>query len=275
MSESNCRRPAYSMRRYLREVDATPLLTPAEERALARRIAEGDPEARDHLVRANLLLVVRIAGDYRGRGLDFDDLVAQGNLGLIRATETFDPDVGVRFSTYAAPWIKQLIRSHVLDRGTFVRLPSYAVTLLAKWRRASETLAAQLGREPGPEEVARALGLSGKKLRIALEAIEADHLARHQEEFGEEGGSRPELIPADERTEAPEDALVREEERSALLACVDRLGGREATILRLRFGLGSVEPLTLQAIGTRLGLTKERVRQLERKALSAVAAGLT
>jgi RNA polymerase primary sigma factor len=274
MSEGDRRRRPRSMLAYLREVDATPLLTPAEERALALRIAEGDPEARDHLVRANLRLVVRIAADYRGRGLDLDDLVAQGNLGLIRATETFDPDFGARFSTYAAPWIKQSIRSHLIDRGRFVRLPSYAITLLTKWRRASEALADRLGREPGPEEIGHALGLSRRRLRIALETIEADHLARHQEAFEEEGGSRPELIPADGRTEAPEDVLAREEERSALMAGVDRLGEREATILRLRFGLGSAEPLTLQAIGARLGLTRERVRQLERKALSAVAAGL-
>jgi RNA polymerase primary sigma factor len=263
------------MRAYLRDIAATPLLTFAEERELALRIANGDVEARDQLVRANLRLVVCLARGFLHRGLDLDDLVAEGNLGLIRATETYDPDVGVRFSTYARNWIKQSIRRHVIDRGKFVRLPNYVVTLLAKWKRTSAGLARQLGRVPSPEEIGRALGLPPKKLRIARDAIQAEYLARHREETsGEREDVLPDSFLADTRNEAAVDVLAREEQLSAVLAGVDRLKERDATILRLRYGLGSGEPLTLNAIGEQLGLTRERVRQLEQKALAEIAAAV-
>jgi RNA polymerase primary sigma factor len=275
MSQAALRGASLGMRPYFREIAATPLLTFAGERELALRIADGDAEARDQLVRANLRLVVCIAQRFLHRGLDLDDLVAEGNLGLIRATETFDPAVGVRFATYAALWIKQSISRHIRERGRFVRLPHYVVNLLAKWKRTSANLARQLGREPSHEEVGEALGLSPKKLRIACEAIQAEHLVRHREETsGEKEGLPPYFFLADPRNEAAVDVLSREEEVSAVLAGVDRLEERDATILRLRYGLGSVKPLTLKVIGEQLGLTRERVRQLEQKALATVGAAV-
>jgi RNA polymerase primary sigma factor len=275
MNQEAPRVSSQEMRSYRREIAATPLLNSSEERDLAHRIAVGDAEARDHLIRANLRLVVYVAGEFLHRGLGFDDLVAEGNLGLIRASETFDPDLGVRFSTYASYWIKQSIRRHVIDRGRFVRLPNYVVTLLVKWKRASAELAGQLGREPSPGEVGRALGLSTSRLRIALEAIQANALGRHQEGMGGEKEDFPlEFFLADTQTANPEEVLVREEELSEILAGLDRLGDREATVLRLRYGLGSEEPLTLAAVGEQLGLTRERVRQLEQKALAVIAAGV-
>jgi RNA polymerase primary sigma factor len=275
MSQEALGGSSQGMQAYLREIMEAPLLTPAEEGELALRIADGDAEARDYLIRANLRLVVCLARRFLHRGLGLEDLVAEGNLGLIRASESFDPAVGVRFSTYAAYWIKQSIRRHVIDRGKFVRLPAYVVTLLAKWKKASAELAVELGRVPTPGEVGQALGLSPKRLRIAHEAIQAEYLSRHREETGgEREGFLQEAFLADTRCENPGDMLDQEEELSAVLASVDRLEERDATILRLRYGLGSAEPSTLAAIGEQLGLTRERVRQLEQKALATVAAGM-
>jgi RNA polymerase primary sigma factor len=275
MSEGIRGHPERGMSDYFREIAETPLLSTSEERKLALRIADGDAEARDHLIRANLLLVVCLARRFLDRGLGLEDLVAEGNLGLLRASESFDPAVGVRFSTYAAYWIKQSIRRHVLDRGTFVRLPAYMVTLLAKWKKASAALAGELGRVPTPAEVGLALGLSTKRVGIALEAIQADYLDRHREGTGGvEEIFRPEFLLTDSRCEAVADVLEREEVMSEILAGIDGLDERESTILRLRFGRGSEAPLTLMSVGEHLGLTRERVRQLEQKALVKVAAGV-
>jgi len=149
---------------YLREINETALLTADEEKMLARRIAEGDRTARDRMVRANLRLVVNIARGYVGKGLALQDLIEEGNLGLLRAVEGFDPNVGTRFSTYASYWIKQSIRRAVMNNGKPIRLPAYMVTLLSKWKRANEVLADRLGRTPTPDEVGQALKLSKKKL---------------------------------------------------------------------------------------------------------------
>jgi RNA polymerase primary sigma factor len=263
------------MNAYLSEIATTPLLTFSEERALALKIAEGDAEARDHLIRANLRLVVCIAHKFLNRGPGFDDLVAEGNLGLIRATKTFDPDFGLRFSTYAAHWIKQAIRHHVIMLGKFLRLPGYVVTLLSKWKKTSATLRFQLGRVPSPEEIGQALGLSTHQLEIARQAIRADYLTRHREKTEElrEGFVLDFVVP-DAQSESVEEVLDREEELSAMRAGIDRLEEREATILRLRYGLDSVEPLTHDVIGKRLGVTRGRVRQLELKAIATVAASM-
>jgi RNA polymerase primary sigma factor len=249
---------------YLAEIDRTPLLTPAAERELAYRIAAGDAAARDRLVRANLRLVVRIARDYRGKGLSLEDLVAEGNLGLVRAAEGFDPAAGCRFATYASYWVKQSIRSALNKTGHAVRLPHYASTLLGQWRRAEAELRDELSRPPEREEVAGRLGLTPKQARVVARAEKAVA-------SGRTGGAEADLgeFVAGEWT-APDAPLADADDRRAALAAVERLGAREATILRLRFGLGGDEPATLQQVGDTLGLTRERVRQIERDALAAL-----
>src|SRR5689334_9411225 len=155
---------------YLQDINSTPLLTADEERELAERVADGDPYARDHMVKANLRLVVNIARGYLGKGLSLEDLIMEGNLGLMRAVEGFDGMMETRFSTYASYWIKQSIRRAVMNQGKAIRLPAYMVSLLAKWRRASAALSERMGRSPTPDEVGKALKLSKKKIGIVTQA---------------------------------------------------------------------------------------------------------
>src|SRR4051794_5527809 len=156
---------------YFAEINDTPLLDAGQERELACRVQDGDAEARDWMVRANLRLVVNIARGYTGRGLDLPDLIAEGNLGLLRAAEGFDPSMNTRFSTYASYWIKQSIKRAVVNTAKTVRIPAYMVELLSKWRRATNKLTDELGRPPAPEEIAKYLGLPKKKLAIIQKAI--------------------------------------------------------------------------------------------------------
>ena len=255
---------------YLYEIDQTPLLTADEEHQLAARIALGDVEARDHLARANLRLVVRIARQYAGRGLSLEDLIAEGNVGLLRAVEGYDPDAGTRFSTYAAFWVKQSIRVALNKSGHAVRLPQYMGTLMAKWRRTEAELRDRLGREPDREEVAARLGLSAKQARAVAKAQKA--VASGQAITDE--ADQAELV-ADGRETAPGDGLAAAEELREILASLGELGEREATVLRMRFGLGGSEPATLQEVGVKLGLTRERVRQIERDSLALLRDRLT
>src|SRR5438094_6401301 len=156
---------------YLREINETPLLNAEQEKQLAYRIEGGDGEARDQMVRANLRLVVNIARGYTGKGLSLQDLIEEGNLGLLRAVEGFDPSMNTRFSTYASYWIKQSIKRALVNTAKTIRIPAYMVELLSKWRRASARLCEELGRTPTPEEIARVLGLAKKKLPIIKKAI--------------------------------------------------------------------------------------------------------
>src|SRR5205823_4381521 len=156
---------------YLREINETPLLNAAQEKELAYRIEDGDHDARDRMVRANLRLVVNIARGYTGKGLGLQDLIEEGNLGLLRAVEGFDPSMNTRFSTYASYWIKQSIKRALVNTAKTIRIPAYMVELLAKWRRASAKLQDELGRPPTHEEVARTLNLPKKKLAIIKKAI--------------------------------------------------------------------------------------------------------
>jgi len=257
---------------YLCEINETPLLSATEERALAERIAQGDPSARDHLVRANLRLVVNIARGYLGKGLAIDDLVSEGNLGLMRAVEGFDGAAGVRFSTYASYWIKQSIRSALMKTGKPIRLPAYMVTLLSKWHRVRRHLAGHLGREPLPEEVGRALGLSKRKLGMAMQALEVANLTPHGEDLAaaSQGVLRERL--ADERTRSPADQLIESDELERVFEHLDGLSEREARVIRMRFGLDPYSAMTLREVGEALELTRERVRQIEREALGRLIA---
>jgi RNA polymerase primary sigma factor len=251
---------------YFRQIKETPLLSAEQERGLARRVAAGDVQARDHLVRANLRLVVRVAQAYQGRGLELADLVAEGALGLIRAAELFDPSAGTRFGTYAVYWIKQSIGRALVNTAPTIRLPAHMARLLVRWHRATAALRGELGRPPTEEEVAERMSLSARKLRLVKDALRTRNAAPPAER-DEDGRALEELV-ADGRGAAPEAALARGEELAKAMRLLEALEPRQREVLRLRFGLGGQGPKTLRGIGERVRLTRERVRQIERQALA-------
>jgi len=257
---------------YLREINETALLSAEDEQELAFRIGEGDIRARDRMVRANLRLVVNIARGYTGKGLGLQDLIEEGNLGLLRAVEGFDPAIGTRFSTYASYWIKQSIKRALINSAKTIRIPAYMVELLSKWRRASSRLTEELGRTPTPEEVARVLNLPKKKLPIIKKAIRI-YNSTPQTDQADAGWSLGEMV-MDERMKTPEDEMVEHDSLNHVLEMLETMDEREATVLRMRFGLDNTEPHTLKEIGERLGLTRERVRQIETEALGRLAESL-
>ena len=262
--------PDSSLASYLSEINETPLLTAHEERVLSARVSQGDLGARDQMVKANLRLVVNIARGFRGQGLPLEDLIEEGNLGLMRAVEGFDGERGIRFSTYATYWIKQSIRAALIRYGKTIRLPAYMVVLLVKWRRTAARLTDELGREPSAEEVGAVLGLSKKKIAMIAVALRTYELTRYEELAEGEETALDALT--DQRGKRPEDCCLASEDWMRVVERLARLGEREAAIIRLRFGLGTEAPLTLREVGERLALTRERVRQLERKALAALTA---
>jgi RNA polymerase primary sigma factor len=264
--------PQSPLETYLREINETALLSSGDEQTLAVAIGEGDAHARDRMVRANLRLVVNIARGYTGKGLTLQDLIEEGNLGLLRAVEGFDPAVGTRFSTYASYWIKQSIKRALINSAKTIRIPAYMVELLSKWRRASSRLTEELGRTPTPEEIARVLGLPRKKLPIIKKAIRIYNLTP-QTDQAEAGWSLGEMV-MDERIRSPEDELVESDNLAHVLQRLDVMDHREATVLRMRFGLDDNEPRTLKEIGESLGLTRERVRQIETEALDKLATAI-
>src|SRR5258707_5909523 len=244
---------------YLREINETPLLNADQEKELAHRIRAQDVAARDQMVRANLRLVVNIARGYTGKGLGLQDLIEEGNLGLLRAVEGFDPNMNTRFSTYASYWIKQSIKRALVNTAKTIRIPAYMVELLAKWRRASAKLQEELGRPPTQEEVAKSLNLPKKKLNIIKKAIRVYNSAP-QSDHPESGFSLDEMI-MDGNTKTPDTEMVEADDLHHVLDLLEKMDKREATVLRMRFGLDDEEPKTLKEIGERLGLTRQRVRQ--------------
>ena len=254
-----------SLNTYLREIRDDSLLSAAEEHTLADAIARGDRDARTRMIQANLRLVVKIAREYVGRGMMIDDLIGEGNLGLIRASEEYDPRFGTRFSTYASYWIKQAIRHALINTNSTIRLPAHMVGLLTKWRRAERSLTKEFGCVPTPEQISQELGLTDSQIQLVEKARKARQL-RLESGGGEDGGGwSPDESPADK--EAPDAGLEAADERQNLLHRLERLDARERAILALRFGLEGELPLTLKEVGKRLGVTREWVRKIEIRAV--------
>ena len=257
---------------YLREITTTVLLAPEEEQELAKAVDAGDMEARDLMIRSNLRLVVNIARGYTGRGLGLLDLIEEGNLGLLRAVEGFDPAMGTRFSTYASYWIKQSIKRALINSSKTIRIPAYMVEILSKWQRASVRLLEDLGRMPTHEEVARLVGLPRKKLSLIKKAILINSLVP-QFDQPEIGWSLNEIV-VDKRRYRPDEAMLASYNLTYVMEQIELMDPRDAAVLKMRFGLCGHEIRTLKEIGTRLGLTRERVRQIEIEVLNRLGESL-
>ncbi|MBI5768089.1 MAG: RNA polymerase sigma factor RpoD/SigA [Verrucomicrobia bacterium] len=252
---------------YLQEIGKTPLLTIEEEVQLARRIRRGDKAARDHMISANLRLVVKIAMDYKDFGLPLLDLISEGNIGLIKAVERFDPRKGGKLSTYAAWWIKQSIKRALANQSKTIRLPVHLVDKIAKMRRTAMALTEQLGREPTDEELAVELQIPTSKV-AHLKSVSV-RPASLDAPIGEDGDSSTfgEIV-GDENAVSPYEGLRDKNQTMDLHELVDSLDRREAEIIKLRFGLGGRDELTLEEVGKKFHVTRERIRQLEYLALS-------
>ncbi|MBC8379589.1 MAG: RNA polymerase sigma factor RpoD/SigA [Planctomycetes bacterium] len=263
-----------TIKEYLSEIDEAPLLTWEQEKELANLVLEdNDPFAREQLVRSNLRLVVNIAKKYSGRGMTLGDLIEEGNLGLLRAVDTFDPDHGVRFSTYSSWWIKQSIKRAILSNAQPIHIPTYMVELINQWRQIYAEQESRLGRTVSLEEMAGAMKVPIRKARAIQEIVSVVD-AGFQYDSVEQNAGLDEAIE-DGRILTPEESLGSNEELVKALHLLDEIEPREANVLRLRFGLNGCEPLTLKEIGKKLGLTRERVRQLQRNALAQLNELLT
>ncbi len=253
------------VRMYLKEIGKIPLLTSEEEIDLARAIEQNDEEARRRLAEANLRLVVSIAKKYVGRGMLFLDLIQEGNLGLIKAVEKFDYRKGYKFSTYATWWIRQAITRAIADQARTIRIPVHMVETINKLIRVSRQLVQELGREPLPEEIAREMNVSEERVREILKI--AQEPVSLETPIGEEDDSHLGDFIEDQDAQAPAEAAAFELLKEQLEDVLDTLTPREEKVLRLRFGLDDGRTRTLEEVGQHFGVTRERIRQIEAKAL--------
>ena len=260
-------------RLYAREIGQVKLLVPQEEVMLAGRVQQGDGAAREQMIKANLRLVVKIAHDFEGYGLPLLDLISEGNIGLMKAIERFDPTKGAKVSTYASFYIKQAMRRAIADDGRLIRLPVYAQEKLLLISRTEARLREVLGRTATDEEVASEVGLTPAKVRrLRVAALQPCSLDAPQD--GEDSNPVADIV-ADEGARSPEENLRQEDLGQLLLELLENLPERERQILRHRFGFEEGREKTLEEIGSEMGLTRERIRQLQQGALQKLRARLT
>ena len=258
-----------SVRLYLREIGKIPLLTPEEEADLAQRIVKGDQKAKNKMVEANMRLVVSIAKRYGGRGLDFLDLIQEGNTGLLRAVEKFDPEKGFKFSTYATWWVRQAITRAIADQARTIRIPVHMVETINKVLRTTRKLTSELNREPTNEEIAKELNIEPEKVDYVMR-IKQD-IASLDASVGRDGDDEDSVLGdfvEDEERDSPEESASNQILKEQLSEIIATLTDREQKIIRLRFGIGGGKPHTLEEVGNEFDVTRERIRQIEAKALA-------
>ena len=258
-----------SVRLYLREIGKIPLLSAEEEMDLARRIVEGDKKAKDKMAEANMRLVVSIAKRYSGRGLDFLDLIQEGNTGLLRAVEKFDPDKGFKFSTYATWWIRQAITRAIADQARTIRIPVHMVETINKLLRTQRRMTQELNREPTIEELSKELDMEPEKIEYVIK-IKQDisSLDAGVGRDGEDDASVLQDFIVDEDTVSPEDSASNQLLKEQVQEILSSLSDREQKIVRMRFGLDNGKNHTLEEVGQEFAVTRERIRQIEAKALA-------
>ncbi len=253
------------VRMYLKEIGKVPLLTAEQEQDLAQRMLEGDEEAKAQLIEANLRLVVSIAKRYLGRGMQFLDLIQEGNLGLIKAVDKFDHSKGFKFSTYATWWIRQAITRAIADQARTIRIPVHMVETINRLVREQRALIQELGREPTVEEIAEKMGLSVEKVR-EIQKISQEPVSLEKPIGEEEDSHLGDFIPDDDAM-SPADQVAYTLLKEQLLDAMKSLTAREEKVLRLRFGLDDGRQRTLEEVGREFNVTRERIRQIEAKAL--------
>ncbi|MDR1032487.1 MAG: RNA polymerase sigma factor RpoD [Candidatus Nomurabacteria bacterium] len=257
-----------SVRLYLREIGKIPLLTLEEERALAQKVVQGDKRAKDKMVEANMRLVVSIAKRYSGRGLDFLDLIQEGNTGLLRAVEKFDPDKGFKFSTYATWWIRQAITRAIADQARTIRIPVHMVETINKLLRTQRRLTQELNREPTLEELSKELEMEIDKIEYVMK-IKQD-ITSLDAGVGRDGDDDDSVLGdfvEDEERVTPEESASNQLLKEQIRAILSTLSEREQKIIKMRFGLDGGKSHTLEEVGQEFAVTRERIRQIEAKAL--------
>ncbi len=273
---SNSKHSSSELQQYIREIARCPLLTAEEERELGWKIINDNcPASRERMIRSNLRLVVAIAKNYNNRGLPLSDLIEEGNIGLMRAVEGFDPAQGARFSTYASWWIKQGIKRALVNANQPVHIPAYMLELVGKWKAAHRRLEAELGAPPSMTDLAKIMDLPVRKVRLIKRAVKALQSPTQQtiNHFGELMNLND--IIADSKAATPGDQIFRNEDLSLLRKLLDAIDEREARILRMRFGIDGCEPMTLKEISEEMGISRERARQISDEAMTKLHERLT
>ena len=258
-----------SVRLYLREIGKIPLLNAEEELALAKKVIAGDKRAKDKMAEANMRLVVSIAKRYSGRGLDFLDLIQEGNTGLLRAVEKFDPDKGFKFSTYATWWIRQAITRAIADQARTIRIPVHMVETINKLLRTQRRMTQELNREPTIDELAKELEMEPEKIEYVMK-IKQD-ISSLDAGVGRDGDEEESVLGdfiEDEDTVSPEDSATNQLLKERVQDVLSSLSDREQKIVRMRFGLDTGKSHTLEEVGQEFAVTRERIRQIEAKALA-------